>query len=219
MNKPADRASGQASAEALLAAVVLLALWLSIAWIGRLQHRSLAADQASRQAAFSAAQGQPQQPFLTGRTLQYTRLASPPDFIAVGGTGTNPAALRRDWHVQDEGLLKASANIVPAAAKNVTPIPTDGYKRPQSDPIIWRHTLVLIGDGHAADDLSAQTLVERSYVGWQSAYKKSKAAALNVNTRVAPLDQPWQRPPLQTDWLAAWSDLIPEDRLQPTPRN
>jgi hypothetical protein len=146
-------------------------------------------------------------------------LAAQPDSLILGGPSSEAAALRQDWQVQEEGLLKVSATIVADATKSFTPIPTDGNGRSQSDPLIWRHTLLLTGDGHAADDLSAQTLLDQSHVGWQRAYGKSLKAALNVKKQLTPLDQPWERPSLQTDWLTAWSDLVPKDRLQPPQRN
>jgi hypothetical protein len=216
MNKAAaNQERGQACVEVLLGAIVLLTLWLAIAWIGRLQHRGLSADQASRQAAFSAAQGQPERhSALAERTLQYARLASQPGFLAIGGGGANATTLRRDWHIDDEGLLRVSASIVIDTHKSCMPRPTDGNGRMQFDPAIWRHTLLVTGDGHAAGDLPTQTLLERSYVGWQQAYNKSRAAANHVKSRLTPLDEPWNRPSLQTNWLAAWSDLIPENHLQ-----
>ena len=216
MNNAAARLErGQACIEVLLGAVVLITLWLAITWVGRLQYRGLAADQASRQAAFSAAQGQSaHQSTLAGHTLTYARLASQPDFLAIGGEEPHAAALRRDWHIEDKGLLRASANIVLGADKIMMPLPLDGDGHKQSEPTIWRHTLVVIGDGHAADDSHTQTLLEGSYVGWQVAYDKSIMAANQVNVRLLPLDQPWNRPSLQKNWLAAWSDLIPAHRLQ-----
>ncbi|NYT57550.1 hypothetical protein H0A65_01280 [Alcaligenaceae bacterium] len=133
---------GQALVEGLLAMLVLVSIWVAVAWLGNLQDMALTAQHASRHAAFSYTRNPAtysikdiRRQYFLGPAHQWNErsgnsmLASPLDQISLNWDrssilvqsaqvgGTNPLAreLRNDWGLLDKGIVRAQVYVTPGA--------------------------------------------------------------------------------------------------------
>ncbi|MCC2595413.1 hypothetical protein LKR43_03575 [Pusillimonas sp. MFBS29] len=133
---------GQALVEGLLAMLVLVSIWVAVAWLGNLQDMALTVQHASRHAAFSytrnpspessvSLRGQ----YFMGPAHQWNErsgkamLPWPRDQVRIDVSrsavlgqpaqagGTNPLAhvLRNDWGLLDKGIVHAQVLALPKA--------------------------------------------------------------------------------------------------------
>lgn len=225
---------GQAMVEGLVVLLALTALWSAISWLGRLQDINLQAMHASRYAAFSAtrhpnmdeqsntrhttqlhffggpthqwADAQGNRMLLntaqevqlnTDRTRQLAMHAQP------GGSGGNATTLRADWHIADTGIVDSHVTVRPSAV----------------DPMDWgisgirRHTAILVGAGHAANDAQVQHRLADSALAWGNSSQASYAAGGSIAGAMIAVDAGWNRPEPIFDWLGPWTGAVPNYHL------
>ncbi|MGE8681367.1 MAG: hypothetical protein ACN6PE_22350 [Achromobacter marplatensis] len=111
------------------------------------------------------------------------------------------SALQDEWFGSDLQLLTVKAQTVPT--------PGSG----ELAPSITRLTRVAIGAGHAYGDADAQRRIGNAPTAWRQAEKASLAQARRVGALAQRMDGPWGRSAVSMDWLSAWADLVPSDRL------
>lgn len=225
---------GQALLEGLVGLALLAVIFWAIPVVGRYQDIALQTAHASRHAAFLMAQGATRQADVSAsagkagfaekdrrwRTLSGAALmpAQPTlstqrvGDVAAGHPGAHHAtvsALRREWRVGDEGILRASFTAQPADV-----VSSSAMGRFLA---IERSTSILTGAGHAESDSAAQDRVAQGRTGWLRAAQLSISAGREIAHRMQGVDQAWGRSPPQFDWLRAWEGLVPSDRLARQP--
>ncbi|HEY9280377.1 MAG TPA: hypothetical protein VIP51_09925 [Eoetvoesiella sp.] len=146
---------GQALLEGLIALLVLLSLWVAIAWLARFQDMALQASHASRFAAFSLTRNPDYQPiadvhqhYFSGTAHQWAdrrgrQLLSPgrteisllinrSHVLSVnarpGGNVRDAMQLRSDWLVEDSGIVSAVVRAAPVSPSRSTPAGLDPLK-------------------------------------------------------------------------------------------
>ncbi|SSW68337.1 pilus assembly protein [Achromobacter agilis] len=193
MNRFSLRQRGQAVVEALLMLPLLALLPWAISRIGGLQFSALEMAQASRKAVMAVALGQP---------LKDLGAAAAGPTVSGGARPLAGVAPQRVAALQD-AWFDAGLQLLSAEARQAGP---DSLR-------ISRHTHVATGAGHAHGDADAQRRVGQAPESWRRAETASLAQARRLSSLVDRLDRPWQRPRLSLDWLSAWSDVVPADRL------
>lgn len=201
-----DLQRGQALVEMTAVLVLLLGLGAAVAVIGEWQWRALGAAHASRTHAFLYARGSrtmaPRMDGAPGSHAVYLgREKRAANFEGPGGTAAAP--LRRDWGLEDRGMVTASARF--AASRRAPGLDTR---------ILHRHTSLLADAGHAVDDAQAQTLIGRSDTAWGRAAKPSIRTGRQVAAALQGIDAGWRRDLPKFDWLAPWADLAPGGRVR-----
>jgi len=238
---PKATQSGQALAEGLVAMVVLASIWVAVAWLGRLQDMALSAQHASRHAAFAYTRN-PASHNDYGIKTQYFQgpahqwkdrvghsiLASPLHQVQLnfertstlsdaGQPGGNDAwamSLRKDWAVQDEGIVNASVYVLPGPGTvNVSSTSVLGLGAFNDYPKLRRHIAILEGAGHASNDAQVQQVVAQSAPAWADSTRASVIVGTRVDAAMAAIDAPWHRPRPVLDWLAPWAGHVPAARL------
>lgn len=192
-----DRQQGQAAVEALLLLPLMAVMVWAVSGIGSLQFAAQQMSQASRKAAMSSALGQP-------LPSSWSRASSVMTSQAKALRGIAPlrvSALQDEWFGSDLQLLTVKAQTVPT--------PGSG----ELAPSITRLTRVAIGAGHAYGDADAQRRIGNAPTAWRQAEKASLAQARRVGALAQRMDGPWGRSAVSMDWLSAWADLVPSDRL------
>lgn len=197
MIKAAFRQKGQAVIEALLTLPLLALLLWAVAGIGKLQFAAQQTTQASRKAVMAGALGQP-----------LAALRAPPgmalssDAHALSGVATPRAsALQDEWFDAVLTMLSVEISSQPPVAG------------PSAWPSIARRISVATGAGYAHGDADAQRRVGQSRTGWRQAGQGSLSEATRMRGPVDRVDGAWGRPRLSLDWLSAWADVAPADRL------
>jgi hypothetical protein len=192
---------GQAAVEAVILLGLFAALGAGVAGVGGLQWLGLGATHASRSQAFLHAQGHTGSP---AAGIDVSRGSRPAGFMGPGG---NPAAaLRREWRVEDRGMVTASARF-----------------RSENGPHGWtspagrRHTSLLAGAAHARGDRHTQQVVGSSRTAWARAAQPSIRAGRRVAAALRSIDAGWGRELPRFDWLTPWSDLAPAGRVRTGP--
>jgi len=180
-------------------------------------HDTLAADMtAVRQTHFSGAshrwRDHAGRPLLSGAlpdspsdsaaqvSLRLTQHASLAASAQPGGGDADALRLRREWHIEDAGMVRADAGVpvrVPFASPEQTGI------------TIRRHTSILRDAGHSPNADSAQRRVGESAYAWGDAARGSQAAGQSVQKMVGPVDAAWSRPSPSYDWLMPWAGEYP----------
>jgi len=218
---------GQALVEGLLVLLVAGLLWLAIVQIAQLQDMAIQAQHASRVAAFAAAHDTlaadttaVRQTYFAGAahrwrdsagrrmlpdpatqaSLRLTQHAPLSARAQPGQTNAQALPLRREWRVEDTGVVRADAAVhaqVPFAAQDSPGI------------TIRRWTAILRDAGHSPDARSAQHRVGESATAWGDAARRSQAVGERVQRMVEPLDAGWNRPSPFYDWLMPWAGEIP----------
>ncbi|MFD4839894.1 pilus assembly protein [Achromobacter sp. NPDC058515] len=197
MTRPAKRQQGQAVIEALLMLPLMSLLLWAVAGIGSLQFSAQQTTQASRKAVMSGALGQPLQ---TLRAPAGMGLSS--DAMALPGVAApRVSALQDEWF--GAGLRMLSVEVRAQAQP----------RGPSAWPPIARRLSVASGAGHAHGDADAQRRVGSARAAWHQAAQSSLSEAARMARPVARVDAPWGRPALSLDWLSAWADVAPADRL------
>ncbi len=197
MRAIARRQAGQAVVEALLMLPLLVLLLCAISWVGGLQFTAQEMTQASRKAVMAGALGQPLQDL---RAATNTKLAGNAGFLSAVAP-PQVAALQEEWFGDGLKLLSVTASA----------------ERRDRDGPAWlrivRRTRVASGAGYAHGDADTQRRVGKAPASWRSAEGASLAQARRLKPVIDRMDDPWGRPGLSLDWLSAWEDLVPADRL------
>lgn len=197
MARRLDRQQGQAAVEALLLLPLMAVMVWAVSGIGSLQFAAQQMSQASRKAAMSSALGQP-------LPSSWSRASSVMTSQAKALRGIAPlrvSALQDEWFGVGLQLLTVKAQTMPT--------PGSG----ELAPSITRLTQVAIGAGHAYGDADAQRRIGNAPTAWRQAEKASLAQARRVGTLARRMDGRWGRSAVSMDWLSAWADLVPSDRL------
>lgn len=235
----ARRQRGQALVESLAALLGLAVLWVALHWLAHYQDAALSATHASRHAAFLASRGNLDDsvqavagPFFTGSAHRWTdrrsqeildpgtsvkrlgRRMPPLSELAQPGAGlTHAAALRRDWSLEDTGILRAEVSVdfkqslgsQPDADPSLLQLRV--FDLPY--PSLARSTSILTGAGHAVSDTDVQSRVAASSLAWSAAHAASRLAGSEVNLRAEGVEAGWGRAAAGFDWLQPWSGRVP----------
>ncbi|ARP91115.1 hypothetical protein CAL14_13145 [Bordetella genomosp. 9] len=193
-----ERQRGHAVAEATVVLGLVALIATAVDSIGRLQWHGLHAGHATRVIAFRHALGDLAP---AGSMLRVERMGATASFEEPGGRAG--ASLRRQFGVADGGTLTAHARVPVALHRNHD----RGY-------VLNRHTSILIGAGHARDDVHAQSRIGASRAAWGDAARLSVQAARRARSQLRNMDSGWRREPLDPDWLKRWTDLAPADRVR-----
>ncbi len=197
MNRIAARQRGQAVVEALLMLPLLVLLLCAVPWIGGLQFAAQEMAQASRKAAMAGALGRPLQDL---RAVTDMNLSGGADLLP-GVVPPQVAALQDEWFGAGLKLLSVTAST----------------GRRDRDAPAWlrisRRTHVASGAGYAHGDADTRRRIGKAPVAWRNAESASLVQARRLKPVIERLDAPWKRPGLSLDWLSAWADLVPADRL------
>lgn len=191
-----SREQGQAVVEALLMLPLMAVLLWAVSDIGAMQFSAQRATQASRQAVMAAALGQP---VSTLRAPWGMDLAG--EAQTGAGSATPGAALQDEWFEGAMQMLSVRVRSLPAPGNALFGLP------------VSRHMSVASGAGYAHGDADAQRRVGASSTGWLQAGRTSLAEAGRMQPHVGRAEAPWGRPALSRDWLSAWGDVVPGDRL------
>jgi len=221
----AARQQGQALAEGLLVLLVAGLLWFAIVQIAQLQDMAMQAQTASRVAAFAAAHdtlqtdlravrqthfaggahrwrdavGKPMLPDPDAQLdLRLRRLAPLPDQAQAGASHADAVQIRREWRLQDAGLVRADVGV-----------PVRVPFQDEASMTIRRHTAILRDAGHSTDDASAQRRVGESARAWGDAVHPSQVAGRRTQSLAQALDAAWGRPAPSYDWLMPWTGAVP----------
>lgn len=134
-----------------------------------------------------------------------------------GGAAADASALRREWSLEDAGILQTSITLAFGGSQDA-PTHADGpLKLGVFDipyPELRRLSHILVGAGHAASDIDTQQRVAASGLAWASAADNSLAAGATVASRAHGVDAPWNRHTPTFDWLRPWSGLVPGHLVQ-----
>lgn len=215
------RQQGQALVEALLMLPLMALLIWAITWLGDLQWSAQRVAQLSRKAAMSSALGQP---------VNQVRAAGPVDLRGSStalsgvaprsvatlqdewfGTGLQMLSVQAQMSVQTPGQMRAQSLAQPRVEPQTQTIGLSRGLLPA--PLIRRYTRVVIGAGHAQGDADMQRRIANAPTAWRQAQRASAAEARRVGAAARRMDGPWGRPELSLDWVAAWNDVVPADRL------
>lgn len=206
MKSSSQMQQGQAAVETAMAVLVLVPLFVGVAWLGRLQLSALNTAHTSRQIAFAAAQGQTLGDFHAPLHIEYST-----DYWrvpTVGNGHAGAAALANDW-------LRTGHDILRLRARDTTPTP--GVFKSEGTPgwhlVVSRSTSILTGAGGGLGDSATQNRIAESSAGWTLAGATSRTQASRLRGQLRGLDVPWRRGELSIDWLTPWDDLIPTERV------
>lgn len=188
---------GQAVVEALLILPLLAVLLWAVSDIGAMQFSAQRTTQASRQAVMAAALGQPMATLRAPSGMGLTGAAQTWSGSAVYG----PAALQNEWFGGAMQMMSVQTRLLPRPENAMFGLP------------ISRHISVASGAGYAHGDADAQRRVGASDTGWLQAGRSSLTEAGRMQRQVSKVEAPWGRPMLSRDWLSAWGDVVPKDRL------
>lgn len=144
--------------------------------------------------------------------VEVRRLAPISDFAQPGGAGSVERTLRRDWLVEDGGMVQAGvtldfAHLAQDTRPDSRPLGMVRFDLPY--PRLERRLSLLVGAGHAQADGATQARVGASGLAWSAAYSASRAAGGEVAVRAEGVDTAWNRPGPEFDWLAPWSGRVP----------
>jgi hypothetical protein len=205
--EPLGQQRGQAVVEAMLMMPLMGVLIWAVSWVGGLQFSAQQMSQASRKAAMAGAMGQPLSPRDAMKAIGLNRRVE-----ALTGVAAQQVALLQDeWFGGELQLLSVHAHANPNS--NPNPNPRAPYLVSAFTAPITRYTRVAVGAGYAHGDKEARHRIANAPTAWRQAERLSVAQARRFESLVARMDGPWGRPSMQTDWLSAWADVVPGDRL------
>ncbi|TAL83196.1 MAG: pilus assembly protein [Candidimonas sp.] len=234
---------GQAAVEALVVLLVLLSLWVGIAWLLRFQDIALQAQHASRYAAFSLGRhvglrpvGDIRRRYFSGAahqwvdrgghhlldpaqvSLQMTRHQKLGVVAQAGGALPDAVVLRRGWQLEDAGIVRAQVLAAPHRPERHLLHKAGGLNTGLSQfdswyPALSRHTAILVGAGHSSGDQEVQRRVAESGLGWSDNAADSYRLGRQVQSAVQALDRPWNRGTPEFDWLSSWVGFVPARHL------
>jgi len=218
---------GQALVEGMMVVLAAGLLWVAIVQIAQLRDMAMQAQHASRIAAFAAAHdtlatdtsalrkthfagpshrwrdhaGRPLLPDPDAQlALRLTQRAPLPAYAQPGSTDADALRLRREWRLEDAGLVRADVAVAVHAPFSA---------RRQAGITIRRHTAILRDAGHSPDADRAQRRVGESAYAWTDAVRRSTAVGQSVQRVLEPVDAPWNRPSPSYDWLMPWAGEHP----------
>lgn len=231
---------GQALVESLVAMLALAVLWVAIHWLAHYQDMALSATHASRHAAFLASRADPghidhaealDQRFFSGSAHRWTdrrgmRLLDPQSGVHSSWHRHNPLpawaqpgvatpyadTLRRDWSVDDRGVLRARVALDFSPLDRASGLPDGPLRLSQFDQPyapFARSISILTGAGHAVSDSDAQARVAASQLAWGGPAAASRAAGAAVAALAHGTDAGWGRSGPQFDWLQPWQGRVP----------
>lgn len=195
---------GQAVVEAMLMVPWMGVLIWAVSWVGSLQFSAQQMSQASRKAAMAAAMGQPLSPRDAMTAIGLNRRVE----ALTGVAALQVALLQDEWFGGELQLLSVHANA------NPNPYPRAPHLVSAFTAPITRYTRVAVGAGYAHGDKDAMHRIASAPTAWRQAQRLSVAQARRFESLVVRMDGPWGRPSMQTDWLSAWADVVPVDRLK-----
>jgi hypothetical protein len=217
-----SRQRGQAIVEALLMMPLMGVLIWAVSWVGSLQLSAQQMSQASRKAAMAAAMGQPSIPRDEMTSIALNREVEP----LTGVAEQHVAHLQDEWfgvglqllsvHAKAQAHAKshAKARAMAHAKSRAKPHPLANSLVSAMTAPITRYTRVAVGAGYAHGDKDATHRIAHASTAWRKAERVSVVQARRAESLVSRVDGPWDRPTLQTDWLSAWADVVPTDRLK-----
>lgn len=188
---------GQAAVEALLMLPLLTVLLWAVTDIGAMQFSAQRTTQVSRHAAMAAALGQPVATLRAPAGMDVEGSAQRWLGSSVAGGG----ALQDEWFGAAMRMLSVQVRSLPPPGNVMFGLP------------VSRHLSVAAGAGYAHGDADAQRRIGASSTGWLQASRTSQAEAGRMQRTVSRAEAPWGRPALSRDWLSAWGDVLPGDRL------
>ncbi|HLU03501.1 MAG TPA: pilus assembly protein [Advenella sp.] len=231
---------GQALTEGLIVLLCVLAFFVAITWLGRLQDVALYEQHASRFGAFEFARagridnGNLLARFFQGRHARWhdrqgnalvveDRIQVTSDRQArldprsqPGAVDRSASILRKEWALQDSGIVNVSLRIRPRATipSEQTPTRTEraGWSLEAIDSLavsLRRHTAILVDAGHAVNARSAHERAARSGTAWQQVARASYAAGKKITAAAMPVDAPWGRAAPVFDWFMPWAGKKP----------
>ena len=192
---------GQALVEAVFALAALLACACAIAWTGSAWHQAMQAAQASRAAAFSAARGGAPAARSDEAGLSLARSQAGP--VPVDG---KQAQLQQDW-------LRVDTRLVTAQVERKIQAPAGWTQLHVGDVIVHRHTSIAQTGGHAVSDKDGQQRITDSRAGWQAAAESSRSLTSRLRSSISGVDGAWGGRKPDSDWVSAWPQLVPADKL------
>ncbi len=197
MSGVALRQKGQAVVEALLMLPLLVLLLCAVPWIGGLQFAAQEMAQASRKTAMAGALGRPLQDLRATSNMKLSGGAE----LLPGVAAPRISALQNEWFGAGLSLLSVTAST----------------ERRDRDAPAWlrvaRRTHVASGAGYAHGDADTQRRIGNAPTSWRSVESASLSQARRMKPVIDRMDGPWGRPGLSLDWLSAWADVVPADRL------
>lgn len=233
---------GQALVEGMVLVLVLISFFIAIPWLGRLFDIGMQQMHASRYAAFQWSR-QLQSPdekkikhkFLLSnehqwRDRRHQRIVTAEsinmrterqivldDDKQPGKQVAQAATLRRQWGLQDQGVV----NIKLA----VSPIYT-GYKQNSSTSLgldagflerlpltIYRNTAILVDAGHSDSDKTSHYRTGQSDLAWQEVAERSYALGKHIQRYAEPAEGFARENPI-FDWLLPWAGKLPKHHLE-----
>jgi hypothetical protein len=201
--EPLGQQRGQAVVEAMLMMPLMGVLIWAVSWVGGLQFSAQQMSQASRKAAMAGAMGQPLSPRDAMKAIGLNRRVEALTDVAA----QHVALLQDEWFGGELQLLSVHAHA------NPNPNPRAPHLVSAFAAPITRYTRVAVGAGYAHGDKDARHRIANAPTAWRQAERLSVAQARRFESLVARMDGPWGRPSMQTDWLSAWADVVPGDRL------
>lgn len=134
-----------------------------------------------------------------------------------GTTAPYAATLRKDWSLEDQGIVQASVRL----DFDDRPRPVNNHDGllglavfDKAYPTLRRSTYILAGAGHAVSDSAVQEQVAASRLAWAAAHEMSSGAGSAVAGRAAVVDAGWGRGEPQFDWLQPWSGYVPAHLIE-----
>ncbi|PTW97637.1 pilus assembly protein TadE [Achromobacter mucicolens] len=188
---------GQAVVEALLMLPLMAVLLWAVSDIGAMQFSAQRTTQVSRQAVMASALGQPAATLRAPARMDLEGSAQ----SWPGFSGAGVRALQDEWFGGAMRLLSVQVRSLPPAVNVMFGLP------------VSRQLSVASGAGYAHGDADAQRRIGASPTGWLQSSRTSLAEARRMQRFVNRAEAPWGRPALSRDWLSAWGDVVPGDRL------
>lgn len=230
---------GQALLESLIAVLALAGLWGGLHWLAHYQDAALSATHASRHAAFIATRLPPEgvssevtHSFFSGpayrwkdhrghavlaaeTSVQLSMQRLPPlsEQAQPGRWSGQAAILRRDWVLEDKGVLRAQVEVKDAREVVMQVESKPGLLKlgvfDTPYPLLARSTGILTGAGHASSDAESQSKASDSGLAWSAAYSASRSGGAEVEGRAVGVDAGWGRPGVSFDWWQPWAGRVP----------
>lgn len=235
--------SGQALIEALVVVSGLAVLWIALHWLFTYADAALSATHASGYAAFAAARGEMSgthmglvAPFMAGSAhrwkdrrgqsildleqdvdIAWFREPGLIEEAQPGGRHATSSVLRREWSVEDEGVLHARVSLgfrgnrQSAISRQAGLLNLAEFDSPYPD--LSRNTAILTNAAHAESDAGAQLRIADSMLAWSAAYQAAAITARQVTHRSFGVERAWNRVAPELDWLSSWRGRVPQEFL------
>lgn len=239
---PPSQRIGQALVESIVLMLVFISFFVAIPWLGRLIDIGIQQSNASRYAAFQWArqltspdkQQLKQQFFLSHQhnwrdrqqnkivnasdiSIQSERKQVLSDDMQPGKRVGQADVLRRQWGLQDQGIVTVKLDITPhytnhhISGKGALDIDAGFLER---IPLtIYRHTAILINAGHSDSDIASHRRVGQSALAWKTVTEQSYVLGKHIQRYAAPVEGFSRHKPV-FDWLVPWAGKLPKHHLR-----